>query len=119
MHLPGRRRLASAQAHDHIANPYSFAWLQRDVARNAVALVEQSEHGHPLRHRCGAGEDRFHRLRNVDRFGLGLALAVALRRLTVAATAIAVASCKREQDKEGEAGPWPQADHAPSGVQAS
>jgi hypothetical protein len=67
--LPRRGRLARAQADDDIADAQRLARLHRQVADDAIALVEQSDHrdalGHRrladmLKHRPGAGVD--HRL---------------------------------------------------------
>jgi hypothetical protein len=64
--LPRRRLLAGGQADDHVADPRRAARLQRDFARNAVALVEQAQHGDALRHRrCAIG--RVGAARQIDR----------------------------------------------------
>jgi hypothetical protein len=49
--LPGRGRLAGAQANHHVADPHRLTGAQRYVPRDAVALVEQADHRDPLRHR--------------------------------------------------------------------
>jgi hypothetical protein len=64
--LPGRRRLAGAQPNDRVADPHRLAGLERDRAGDAVALVEEAEHRHPLRHRSGSRRDRGNGLRDVD-----------------------------------------------------
>ena len=61
--LPGRGGLAGAQPHDHVADPDRLAGPQRQVAREAVALVEQAEHRDPLGHRRRAGREPGHGLR--------------------------------------------------------
>jgi hypothetical protein len=80
--LPGRGGLAGAQAHDHVADPHRLARPQRQIALEAVALVEQAEHGDPFRHRRRARGELGHRLRHVDGLVLdfGLALPVGLVR---------------------------------------
>jgi hypothetical protein len=84
--LPRRRRLAGAQADDDVADPHGMAGLELDVARDAVALVEQPQHSHPIRHWGRPGSNRRHRLRLVDRHRLRVVLAgVAGARTTVAA----------------------------------
>jgi len=76
--LPGRARLAGAEAHDDVADAHRLAGLQRQIARQAVPLVEQADDGDPLGHRRGAGLELSHHLRDIDRlrlrFGLGLGL---------------------------------------------
>ena len=49
--LPRRGRLARAQAHDHVADAQRLAGFHRQVARDAVTLVEQADHRDPLVHR--------------------------------------------------------------------
>jgi hypothetical protein len=53
--FPRRRRLAGAQADDDVLHADGLAGLQRQVADDAVALVEQAEHGNALGHRRHAG----------------------------------------------------------------
>lgn len=48
--LPWGRRLAGAQAHDRAADTQRLARLHRELAGDAVALVEQADHGDALRH---------------------------------------------------------------------
>jgi len=49
--FPGRCRLARTQADNDIAYLYRLAWPHRDVAPQAVTLVEQTEHRHTVLHR--------------------------------------------------------------------
>nr|ART40346.1 K300 [uncultured bacterium] len=49
--FPWRGRLAGLQSDDGVADAERLAGLHRQVAGQAVALVEQADHGHPLRHR--------------------------------------------------------------------
>jgi len=52
--FPGRRALAGAQSHRHlIVDSRGLAWLQRDLALHAVALVQHAQHGNTLPHRGG------------------------------------------------------------------
>jgi hypothetical protein len=74
--LPGRRRLAGPQAHGRVADPDRLARPQGEIARDAVALVEEAEDGDPLGHGRGAGRDGRHGLGDVD--GAGLARRLAL-----------------------------------------
>lgn len=55
--LPRRSLLAGAQADDDIADTRRFAGLQLDLARHAVALVEQAERRDAVLHRRRAGID--------------------------------------------------------------
>jgi hypothetical protein len=87
LNLPGRRRLARPQADDRIADPNRLPRLQRQLARDAVALVEETEHRHPLRHRSGAGGDGGDRLRDVDGSRLAGRLAVRARLVALGAGA--------------------------------
>jgi hypothetical protein len=49
--LPGRGRLACLEAHDGVAHAQGIAGLHGEVRGDAVALVEQADHGHTLCHR--------------------------------------------------------------------
>lgn len=53
--FPRRRRVARLQAHRYILDPHRLARLQRQVANDAVALVEEAEHRNPLSHRRDPG----------------------------------------------------------------
>jgi hypothetical protein len=53
--LPRCSRFASAQADDHILPARRLAGMKRDVLDDAVALVEDPEHRHALRHRRNSG----------------------------------------------------------------
>jgi len=101
LHLPGRGRLAGAKPQDDVPGADRLAGAQLDVARDAVALVEQAEHRHPLRHRRRARRDLRHGLRYVDRLRLQLALfllgPILLRR------ALRPAGGKHEGAGQGEA----------------
>jgi hypothetical protein len=74
--LPGRRGLAIAEPHDHVADPHRLARPQRQVALQAIALVEQADHRDPLRHRRRAGRELGHRLGDVDRLILDFSAAL-------------------------------------------
>jgi hypothetical protein len=56
--FPRRGLLARLQPHDDVADPCRLAGLEPDLARIAVALVEQAEHGDAVAHRRGGGVDR-------------------------------------------------------------
>jgi hypothetical protein len=49
--FPGRGRLARLEAHDGVARTQGIAGFHGEVRGDAVALVEQADHGHTLRHR--------------------------------------------------------------------
>jgi hypothetical protein len=110
--LPGRRRLAIAQPHDHVADTDGLAGPEREVALDAVALVEQAEHCDPFRHGRGAGRELLDGLRHVDRlvFDRGVVLAAAL-------SAPGRAGGEREHQRETRAD-HPAKHHVQSGVQA-
>jgi hypothetical protein len=113
LHLPRRAGLAGAQPDHHVADPNRLPGLELEVARDAVALVEQPKHRDALRHRSGAGRDRGHRLRNVDRLRLGLVGAIPL-------IAFPAASAGGKAEEAGERGGSSGSRFHPSpGVQAS
>jgi len=72
LHLPRRAGLAGAEANDDVADPDRLARFELDVARDAIALVEEPEHRDPLRHRSRPRRHRGHGLGDVDRLRLGL-----------------------------------------------
>ena len=93
--LPGRRRLARAQTDDGVADPQRLARLHLEVRGNAVALVEETDHGFALSHRRGAlGIHRQLRrsLRDPHRRGARLAL-----RLRIGGRRVLVARGKQQQ----------------------
>jgi hypothetical protein len=53
--FPWRGCIAGLEPHRHILDPHRLARLQRQVANDAVALVEQAEHRDPLGHRRNPG----------------------------------------------------------------
>jgi hypothetical protein len=63
--LPRRGSLARAQANDRVADTQRLARLHGQITADAVALVEQADHGAALCHWRAAGIDRggitFHR----------------------------------------------------------
>jgi hypothetical protein len=111
LHFPGRARLAGAQTDDHVADPYRLARPQGQVARNAVALVEQSQHRDALRHRGGAGRLASHGLRDVDGVGLRFRGVLPVLLLGAAGPAGAKGEQRRQRQDLGRPG------HAQSGVQ--
>ena len=52
--FPRSCRLAGAQTHDDVLPPDRLAGMERHVLDDAVALVEDAEHGDALRHRGDA-----------------------------------------------------------------
>jgi hypothetical protein len=98
--LPRGSGLAVAQPHDHIADADGLAGPQRQIALDAVALVEQAEHRDPFRHGRRAGRELRHRLGHVDRLVLD-------RRVILAAALVGTpgrAGGEREQRREASAG---------------
>jgi len=53
--LPRRGRIAGAKADCDVLDPHRLAWLQGEIADDAVALVEQGDHCHAVGHRGHAG----------------------------------------------------------------
>jgi hypothetical protein len=109
--LPGRGRLAGAKANDDVAHAQGLAGLQRQVALDAVALVQKADDGDALVHRRRPRRLGGDGLRDVDRLrGLAcLAVALSLGR------ALGAAGGHRRKRREEQDG----ASHASSGVQAS
>jgi len=87
LRFPGRRRFAGTQADDHVADPERLARLHRQVARNAVALVQQPDDGDAFGHRRSSRRDRGDGLGNIDgdRLGFRIALHGGRRRRAAAA----------------------------------
>jgi hypothetical protein len=80
--FPRRGHFARAQAHNHVPDPHRLARLERQVADDAVTLVEQSKDGDAIGHRRHArllpGRRRSRgRHYPLARLGLGLVLAPA------------------------------------------
>jgi len=118
--LPGRGLLAGAQADDHIADPRRLAGLERDIAGDAVALVEQAEHRDALRHRgCTLRRIDAGRQINRDDIGRGRLLIERGMRgwLGAGRFALLAAGAGREQRRDRRA-THQSPDHA-SGTQAS
>jgi hypothetical protein len=101
--FPRSGGLARAQADDDIANAQRLSRLHRQVADDAVALVEQADHRDPLVHRGLADMLQHRALARVDH----RAALVLLRRAVAA----------REQDR-GSGNRQDDARHAYSGVHA-
>ena len=126
--LPGRGLFAGAQAHDRIADAHRLPRLQRQVAADAVALVEQADDGDPFGHRRTAGgQRRIGSGNSLDPVALGGIGGQVLRRdrpvcrpITAMPGAIAEDAGHRERDQQ-DAGGQPAADPwaHPSGVHAS
>jgi hypothetical protein len=109
--LPGRGRLAGAQPYDDVADPHRLSRAQGEFARQAVALVEETDHRHPLGHRCRPWRQPGHGLRDVDRVGFGRRIAL----LILLARALRRAGAERQRN-QGET--WKRPAHDQSGVQA-
>jgi len=102
--LPGRGRLAGAQPDDHILPSCRLAGMQRNILDDAVALVEDSDDRHALRHRRDAALAIRRRggLPGGRQWGIGFRLAL-------------TASGERKRDQQ-----WcPKRPHAYSGIQGS
>jgi hypothetical protein len=82
LRLPRRGGLARAQAHDHVLPAHRLARPQRDILDDSVALVEDSENRHPLRHRGDAAlaVGRHGHIRSAGGRGLVLLLRAAAAR---------------------------------------
>jgi hypothetical protein len=92
--FPRRGGVARPQPHHRVADANRLAGLERDVADDAVALVEQTEHRDPLAHWRDPGH-RLDRARRVERDRSG-----AIGRLPGLAAAVAAAKrrrCHRER----------------------
>jgi hypothetical protein len=50
--FPRRSRLAGTQPHHYIADTDCLTRLHRQIAFDAITLVEQSDHGDAIGHRC-------------------------------------------------------------------
>jgi hypothetical protein len=113
--FPRRAGFAGLQADDRIADAQGVARLHGEVSRDAVALVEQADHGNALRHRR-AGQGR----------GAAVAdfLPLDLHRASLIGGGDIIAAARREgqqqskgQDRQGRARRSP--DHDASGLHAS
>jgi hypothetical protein len=49
--FPWSRRFAGPQPNDDVLPADRLPWVKRDILDDSVALVEDAEHRHPLRHR--------------------------------------------------------------------
>ncbi len=105
--FPRRAGVARAQPNHRVAEADRLSRLQRDVANDAVALVEQPEHRDALAHRGHPGH-RSDRLGHVERNGIG-----AIDRLVGVTRELVAARGERHQRDQGEA-----ARHDYSGVHA-
>jgi hypothetical protein len=104
--FPRRRRLARAQAHDHVFPAHRLAGMERDVLDDPIALVEQAEDRDPLAH---GGHPRLIDARRSRRVGDHRA-----RRILLVSAAPAGRNGER---KHGERGSL--AAHVYSGIQGS
>jgi hypothetical protein len=101
--LPRSAGLARAQPDDGVLDPQRLTRLHRQVAHNAVALVEQADHRDPLGHRGHA------RLRPLAHRLLRLRAALLLR----LGALVALAASQRQRSGEDRDGA-----HGYSGFQA-
>lgn len=105
--------LAGAQPDDRTADTNAFAWLQRDIANEAVALVEEAEHRHALFHWRDAGIG----IVASSRLGLGQGPGFGGRRGRCRALAFTTAKQHRRGERRtGQKGFRPH--HGASGVHA-
>ena len=103
--LPRRSRIAGAKPDQRVLGADRLAGLEREIADDTIALVEQGDHRHPLGHRCHpGGVDRRRK-----RFGNDFIVGSSVVRLLVA-----------RSDNQAERGnsKCAAAVHAWSGVQA-
>ena len=110
------RAFAGAQADDRAADADAFSRLQRNVADQPVAFIEQAEHGDTLFHRRHAGIGI---VGTGGRACLGKRARVGWRRRRSLCLAITSGQrTKRQRYTQGEQ-PWSgRAAHALSGVHA-
>jgi len=92
--LPGRARLAGAQAHGYVLHPDRLPGLQGEIAHDPVALVEQAEDRDPLGHRSHAGQVAC-RARDIDRNRL-----IALKFIALPGPIAARGNERQRQDEE-------------------
>jgi hypothetical protein len=109
--LPRRGPLAGLQPDDDVVDANGLAGAQRQVPRNAVALVEQPQHRFALRHRRRPGRQL--RRRGPHRLGRGLRIVG-----RIALVAGARATGKRDESGGGCPEDDVAAHEAQSGVQA-
>jgi hypothetical protein len=109
--FPRRRRLAGAKPNDGIAEANGLTGFQRDVADDAVALVEKAEHRDPFGHRRCSLADAGRGLGHIDRDRIFLRIARGVGRAFVAT---GHQQQRRRDDHRCGKGAW----HAYSGVQA-
>ena len=93
--LPRRAGIAGAQTDHRIAHADRLAGLERDIADDAVALVEQPEHRDSLAHR-GHPRHRLDRPGHVDGHGIG----TVDRLVTVAGAPVAACAQRHHSEKE-------------------
>lgn len=116
--FPGSRGLARLQADDGVADTQRLAGLHRQVAGQAVALVEQAYDGGALGHRC-TGQAGL--VCVADRLALDLYRAALIRFWRIIATAGRQqrAPQKRRAKQDRRESPRRTPNHAASGLQAS
>jgi len=103
--LPRRSRIAGAKPDQRILGADRLAGLEREIADDTIALVEQGDHRHPLGHRRHPGGID----RRRQRFGGDLIVGRGVVRISVA----------RDDDQAKRSQPEATAAaHAWSGVQA-
>ena len=100
--FPRGGRLAGAQAHNRIVHPKRLAGLQRQVAHDSVALVEEPEDGNAVGH---GGDARL-----LARAGIGARQG---RTIGLLRPIVAPATCKKQQRRAG----YGKTSHAQSGCQ--
>jgi hypothetical protein len=121
--FPGRRPVTGLEADDHVADPHRLARLHLELARFAVALVEDAEHRDAILHRRGGGIlDRLAVAIDRDHIGRLVRIAAAgddfVRNRLVRGTAAAARAGTEGEQQPGRSGSGAATDHAP-GVQAS
>jgi hypothetical protein len=86
LYFPGRGGFTGAEADDNIADAHGLPGFQRQVARDAVALVEEAKDRDPLRHWRGAGRELGYHLGDIHGFRLsrGVPARFSLRHAVVA-----------------------------------
>lgn len=117
--LPWRRGFTGAQADNGVADAQRLARLHRQVAGDTVALVEDAQHRHPLRHRRSGQGSALPAIGG--KTGIALHLDRPLVGLRIGRRQVAVAGRKQQQGRQGRSRQQaclPQ-NHDASGLQAS
>jgi hypothetical protein len=109
--FPGGGNFAGLQPDDGVADAQRLAGLHRQIAGQAVALVQQADHRHPLRHRGAEQAGAFATVDPCPRDSDGAGL------ITVGKIVPATAGWEHQQQRQDR--PRRNANHDASGLHAS